>query len=776
MSPLETVVEHTWPWPLWTAVIGLAILIVATILLYRSEPTSIASRWRVILLGVRIATCLVLIWMLGGWQQQQHRTEPAQLIVAIDDSASMSFVDEYREPRALNKLKGWQNSPKSGTSASAITRFDTAKKLLDNPQSTWLSALDKKYRIKLRLLGETVRVVESNGALNDIQPAQPTSKLGQNVSDLVAGQQGTPTAAIVIFSDGVTTAGPNLTEAAESARRNGIPLFIVGIGGDQPPRDLRLADLIADDVAFAGDAVQVEVQLIADGLKGQKTTVQLKRTDTGEVLAEQITDIDKDSLRSPIRLTFRPQVVGTLQLAVEATPIAGESDKSNNRVTHELHVNDLTIKVLYVQGYPSYEYRFLKNLLSRATRASDTSVKAFELTTILQEADREHAEQDESAAKIFPVKREELFAYDVVLFGDVDPALLGRTAIVDLVAFVREHGGSLLFSAGPRFTPYAYRETPLAELLPFDSSKAQAIAPPAAEPFVAKLSAVGALNPIYQLENNPSDNAATWNSLPALYWFVEIMSPNAASRVMLEHPTRKTSDGRQLPLVLHQYDGAGRVVFQATDETFRWARFHGSDEYHSRYWLQTLRSLSRQKLLSGQSPAEVSTDRQQYLPTEEVQIRVRFRDERSSDETVTVALEHGNGTRQSATLRRTAANSSLFSVAVRDLPSGTYRVLLRSPLLDPAPIPRTFSVAAAEQERIGVPLNIGEMQQAAKNSGGRYYNWFDADRLPRDLPRGQRVRIESLPPKPIWNSQLVAGLLVAMLTLEWILRRRNGLF
>jgi hypothetical protein len=188
-----------------------------------------------------------------------------------------------------------------------------------------------------------------------------------------------------------------------------------------------------------------------------------------------------------------------------------------------------------------------------------------------------------------------------------------------------------------------------------------------------------------------------------------------------------------------------------------------------------LRSLSRPKLLSGQSRAELSTDRQQYLPGEEVLVRVRFREEIANDDTVAVTLEHANGSRQTSTLRRSAPNASVFTVGLSDLPPGAYRALVKSPVLDPAPIPRTFSIAATEQERVGVPLNNVEMQQAAKISGGRYYNWFDAGRLARDLPPGQRVRIESLPPQPIWNSPLVAGLLVAMLTLEWILRRRHGM-
>ena len=78
------------------------------------------------------------------------------------------------------------------------------------------------------------------------------------------------------------------------------------------------------------------------------------------------------------------------------------------------------IKVLLVQAYPNYEFRYLKNMLER-----DSTI---ELKTVLQDADLEYAELDHSALRVFPVRREELFAFDVVIFGDVNPALLERAA------------------------------------------------------------------------------------------------------------------------------------------------------------------------------------------------------------------------------------------------------------------------------------------------------------------------------------------------------------
>ena len=69
---------------------------------------------------------------------------------------------------------------------------------------------------------------------------------------------------------------------------------------------------------------------------------------------------------------------------------------------------------------------------------------------------------------MFPVSRDELFAYDVLIFGDANPSFLSRSVLDNIAAFVEERGGGLVVIAGPRHTPLAYRDTPLAKLLPIN--------------------------------------------------------------------------------------------------------------------------------------------------------------------------------------------------------------------------------------------------------------------------------------------------------------------
>ena len=116
-----------------------------------------------------------------------------------------------------------------------------------------------------------------------------------------------------------------------------------------------------------------------------------------------------------------------------------------------------------------------------------------------------------------------------------------------------------------------------------------------------------------QLGDSPEQSRAIWQKLPPLYWMAEVSDLKPAARVLAEHPTRIGPDGKRLPLILMQYvGGGGKVLFHATDETYRWRRRVG-DLYFARYWVQTLRFLVPSKLAEGDRSVRLSTDRRDYL-------------------------------------------------------------------------------------------------------------------------------------------------------------------
>jgi hypothetical protein len=539
-----------------------------------------------------------------------------------------------------------------------------------------------------------------------------------------------------------------------------------------------LSDLLVDDAVFLGDMISFDFKVTGSGFSKEDVRAVLKRKGQTQVLAERRLTLEGDGNARSVRLSHRAMEEGEFEYVLEVEPLRNETNERNNRLSRTVEVRDETIRVLFVQEYPSLEFRYLKTLLERGLKRNG-SEKAIQLTTVLQEADPGYVDLDETASRVFPVNREELFAYDVLIFGDVNPAFMSGTVIENVAAFVKERGAGIVFIAGPRHTPLAYRDTALEDLFPVELGTARLPDDAALvdQSFRVRPTRLGLSSPQLQLADAPAANLEVWNHLPPIRWLLRAPDTRLAARVLAEHPTRTTATGLPLPVLCVQFVGAGRVVFHATDETYLWSRYRGSDEYYERYWLQTIRYLSRSKLLGGNREVEMPADRSQYYRGESVTLQVRFLDERMApvaDDGVVMVLEEQGGRRQRINLHRDSMRRGIFEGTVSDLSEGSYRAWVVTPTLDGRPPSRRFSVVPPLGERARLEMDEADLKLASQVSQGRFYLIRSAVRLLDELPRGRQVRIESLPSKPVWNSPLLAGVFVALLVVEWLWRRKLG--
>jgi hypothetical protein len=776
---LETTFNHTWPWPPWVTLLFLMAAAAYVIAVYLREPGSVRRRTRLMLSAMRILLIALLLTMMYGWMLDRYRTDLPDVVVVVDDSQSMCVVDQYGEPRLIDKLARQMQALR----LSEASRINLVKTLLLEPGESWLKSLQERYTVKLYMLSTTARIQSGQGeelrdTVRSAEAAEPASRLGNGLQDILESQRGRPTAAVLLLTDGVTTEGKSISEVAHYARRKGIPLFILGVGDERPPRDLRLADLLVDEAVFVGDVVHFDFKLAGSGFDSEQVTVWLRQQGNEAVLAQQTLAVAGDGTSHGVRLSYRPEQEGEFEFVVGVEPLKNESNTENNRLAQRVRVRDETIRVLYVQEYPSLEFRYLKTLLERGLKQSGGG-KAIQLATVLQEADLEYVELDESAQRVFPVSRDELFAYDVVIFGDVNPSYMSRPVLENLSAFVKERGGGMVFIAGPRHTPIAYRGTPLEDLFPADVGK---VLLPTDESLLERSwrvqpTLLGAASPHLQLADSAAGNLELWRGLPPLRWILRMPDTRLAARVLVETVGDASIGEAPSPVICLQFVGAGRVVFQATDESYLWSRYRGSDVYYERYWLQTIRYLSRSKLLGTSRTVELISDRAQYYRGEAVPLHVRFFDERMApvaDDGVVVVVEQERGRRQRIKLHRDLARRGIFEGTVSNLAEGSYRAWMAAPTIEGNPPADDFVVVPPPGERARLAMDATDLRLAAKTSQGRFYSVKSAARLLDELPLGRQVRIESLPSTPVWNSPLLAGLFVILLTVEWLMRRRLG--
>jgi hypothetical protein len=769
--------EHAWEWAPWITLLFAAFAVVFVVGIYLRENREASRPYRITLAVIRLALVALVLLMLAQYALSFQRTGLPYVVFLADDSLSMTTLDRYED--GLRKKIA---SRVEGAGLEDLSRWNLARTLLVERDAALLDAVGGSYKLRLYFVtgARSSRADGLPDLVEDLRATEPsgeTTRLGTAVEAILDDLRGTAPAAIVVLSDGINTDGPDLAEAADDARRKGVPLFTIGLGDDKPRRDLELSDLLVEDVVFAGDVVNFEFQLSGTGFAGRKVEIELRRSDRRGELASMDATVEDRPQR--LRLAYRPADVGKFQYVLQVKPLEGELETENNRQARTVTVSDQKVRVLLVYGYPSYEYRYLANMLHR-----DGSI---ELSTVLQSADPEHAEQSESALRGFPVRRDELFQYDVIILGDADPAQLSGSMIENLVDFVSDHeraakqgrGGALVCIAGPEHMPLAYRDTPLARVLPIelDSVVSDGSGSSGGEEFVLQPTELGLTSPPMQLGDTPAETREIWRNLPPLHWFLKVPRVKPGAIVLAQHPEFVDHEGRPLPLVCMHYVGAGKVLFHATDETWRW-RWRVGDVFFARYWVQTIRFLSRAKLSEGELSAVLTSDRRKYQRGEPVHLRVRFADERlapTADDGVTVVLEHKGHKTRRVQLHRSAVARGVFDARLSKPPPGSYHAWVAIPTLEGRTPSADFEVVAPPGEFKRVQMAAGELKRAAQRTRGRFYTFLEAARLPDDLPAGRQVPIESLPPKPLWNTWPVLLVFLALLTAEWVLRKLGGM-
>jgi hypothetical protein len=761
--------DSAWHWAPWATLLLVLAAVFSIAVLYTRESTTAGRAYRAVLSILRLAAIALVLIMIAQWAIAVRLTGPPSIAVIIDHSASMSIADPY----TASELPATVRERLAAAKLDEPTRLNLAKLVLTEDDGKLLNELAGRYRLHVYFVAADTRKPPDEVTIADLAKAtralsaegygSDTTRLGDAVRQVLQDFRGAPPSAIVVYTDGVVTAGTPLGDAAEDARRAGVPIIAIGLGSIAQPRDLEIADVLVDNAVFVNDLVSLQIQIRSTGLEGQSAQVALRREGDSTPLATESVTLPPSGQAINLNLSDRPTAAGDVTYVVEATLPAEETSSQNNRQSRTVAVRDERIRVLLAQAYPSYEFRFVKTLLER-----DATI---ELSTYLQDADPDYAEQDKTALRTLPSSRDELFEYDVLFLGDIDPRLVPRSFWQHLSAFVAEKGGGVAFIAGPRFLPWMFADnSDVAALLPIEVSEAPATATlpdSVSRGFTVVPTNLGLQSPSFQLGNTAADTRRIWRDLAPLYWLYEASDLKPAVQVLAK--------GADHPVICFQYVGPGRVLFHAIDSTWRWREGAG-DIYFARYWVQTIRFLARSKLSAGRG-VQLTTNRRQYTAGEPVELRARFLDMRlapSGDEVVAIVEAPGQARRR-VTLGRNLAANAVFSAALSDLPPGQYDVALAEPAIPGGSASVRFTVTIPPGEFANPIMDAAALTAAATTTRGKFYTIANTDSLLADLPKGRRVPIENLPPIPLWNRWWLLAAFVAFLTAEWVLRKRKGM-
>lgn len=800
MNPTtETTLRFTGDYPVlavWALAFGLAA---AMWFLYRREFRFNGSPLGWVPAALRSAAVFILVLALSGPVLRKETTQRqlGRVILAVDTSASMNLEDEPVAQAAKATPPGatasdGTNLEVRSTSQARLTR---AQQLLLGGTTPLLKKLTETQDVELVLLRgqQTQRLwwyrqggKDVSGEMPqrfDVQADAPITNLDSTLRDALGPV--TPGTALVVLTDGQHNSPGSPEEFAATMKQSGTPVFTVGFGSEIPPPDLSVLNVVTAESVFSEESLQGRV-LISDSLPAG-TPAQVRITSGGQTMWEQNFSAEGKGERRfdftfPVKQLPAPAAIErdktlrllNVQVAVQGGRSSLEKTRANNSREVALHLLTKKRKVLILDGRPRWETRYIHNHFDRDDR--------WEARLLLD--DYSDRPENSPLQKDFPKTREELLSYDLILLGDVLPLRFSALQIDWLLEFVEKRGGGLILIDGTRTNLRGWSQGKTASLMPVTWTGEGLAA--GGKQITWNLSLEGERETALRLSDSPSANTTLWPTLPAMLWASSVQAlpgsttlarfaPSTADTLVRNVPV-SGSPAPDHPAAVFRPVGAGAVLYLGTDDLWRW-RYQVGDLYHQRLWMQLAAWIAAPPFQAEDPRLSIGTDHLRYTPGEQSEIRVRVRNTQgdlvSTAEPRAFLMLDG---KEIATLQLEPdpTHFGIYRALTPPLKAGSYEIAVaESPAAPRSDLRLSLRVAdAGNPEWATLTLNRALLESMATASGGRFLREEQAatelPNLLQSIDRKQTTVRETL----LWSSWWWFGLVIALLTAEWLLRKR----
>jgi hypothetical protein len=794
-----------WHWGFGVG-FGLIAAVAVGMLYVRESPRlGFASRSAMALLRIGIVATVAFLLLRPVWvnERKGERRRPVALLVDVSESMSSKDPrpgnsDQWRVALAYGFVppdKGIPDTPivsavGDGKMPDKPSRIEIAREALLNTQLNLLEQLRSTAGpVEPSTFGANRVGHESIDTrwLKDITANEPRTALADAVSELIDRDEKDLPAAMVIVTDGrenFSARRRSLDDIARECERLRVPLHIYGVGSSAYGH-VQLREALVPDALFVDDTVAVPVRYRVKGVTDGKAEIVLKYGDR-EVARKTIEPVRVgDDLRE--MLTFvptkqdaeakKPELTVTVRIT---TGFGATAEILTDETVKNVKVVDRKLKVLVVDSLPRFDFKFLQRALLRDRRV--------EASFFLTEGDRQSMKAGRPWVPGFALGRDEfrkeLFEYDLLIFGDV-PGSFWTPEQQDVIKQFVAEGGGMVQIAGRWHAPAGWAKSPIADVLPLDFESVRFPIESPARPigFKPQVAPAAARAAVLSLEDDPLDNARRWRQLPEIFWHYPVTKLKPAAEAFLIHPTAKLADGKPMPLLAGHYYGKGYVLFMGFDETWRW-RFNEADKYFGRFWSQVvyvagvprtvgtkLTQLSMNTIdpvqgKTGEVYARLFTKDFQPVTADEVEARLAKLDADPNEKDANVPVK--------LTAIRGPDNKPTGEY-IATLPfnrTGRFALKVDANNGNPANLEYRVSLPP-EHELAPGPMAEGELRKLAETTGGGFYREEDLHKLPAQVKPQMSpfaIRTEYI----LWNKWAMM-LLIVLLSMEWVVRKFNGL-
>jgi hypothetical protein len=730
---------HFSPTPasLW---IGIAALILAASLSLLAIKRSLRRNRTIALECLRMVAITAVVMMLWQpeWQKTLHPDTKPQIVILHDASKSMETIDA--------SIPAMPNSE-----AKVVSRAELSSTTLSSDLWNPLAAGGKNEVLRIpfaKAAADTIAGTDIDSALSD------TLKQHDNLR------------AVIMLSDGDHNLGQPPVAAAQKMRVRGIPLFAMPIGSTQRMPDIEILTVAAPSYGIVGENVQIPFT-IRSSLDREVRTVIRMRDDKGNEQSKNIVIPPNAETYDSLLWRIRKEGASTLELSLPVHE--RERIATNNTRKFSIAGRPEKIRVLVVESLPRWEYRFLRNALSR-----DPGV---ELSCLLFHPTLGPGGGPHYISS-FPSKPEDLAPYDVIFLGDVGIGneQLTKEQCTLIRGLVENQASGVVFLPGSRGNQFSLLDTDLADLMPvvLDDTQRNGIRDPLAAPLT--LTSEGRSSLLTLLGENEEENPEIWQQLPGFHWHAAVIKAKAGAEVLAVHGNSRSKFGAA-PLLVTKSAGNGKVLFMGIDSAWRWRR-GVEDLYHYRFWGQVARWMSYQRNMAAGKRVRMFFNPERPQPGDTVTLNANAFEPDGSplrDGGVSVDLSSPDGRSQRLSLEKLESTWGSFSGRFKVDQPGTWKLRVTNHNDESNPLETSLIAQGSEIEKTGQPARPEVLEEITRITRGRI---IQPDQIPslineiNALPQPHPIISRT----PLWSHWATLTALISLLATFWTARKLSGQF
>ena len=760
-SNLQFAFENASPAWIWIALLLLSLVVL--VLTYRGIWRRSGRRLTWLLLSLRVLGVVLVILALvkPTWTWRDRTEQRPQLALIFDDSQSMSLLHQDARTDA------W------------ATRYDVA---LD-----WWSKSDSARSLRDRF---DVRLFDIEGRPIEEPHTQPLKAQTDIAGALKAVQntvRGGHVAGIVLLTDGRDTFERTDTVQPQQIER---ATYTIGYApprvGESGHERLELISATAPKRAHTGHEVAVNVLISksgSDDAPALDVPVRIERAH--QLVKTQTVHLEHGPIRKTAAIQFTATEPGDFVFTVRIPADARQRDGQQDSKSFRLLVTAEPIPVMVIEGVMRHEYTFLRQ---RLKDDPDVSIASFVRSANPAEA---------LAAGVVMgsglINDEALGEFQVLLLGDFEARMLDAEAYEAIKKWVEAGGGLMVLGGYANLSPGGLGQTALAELLPVELLQT----PPHQldAPFQLQLTESGRRHPVFAISGDWQRDAGQWQTLPALMGIALVGEAKQGATVLSRHP-QSASPGlpaaAEGPIVLAtQRYGKGVVALLTADTTWRWSRLAKlagrSDALYARFWSQTIRWLAQRQDDRQRRPLIVSVDKPSYEVGEAVAVRVHsdpaalVPDQENGRQQVELTMRTPDGRVTVIETNPAAGATDRWDAQYFPPLGGRYELAARLKISETqdadtgASHVTQFLVSGSELELADAATDPGVLEWISQETGGLHAR-IDDDTTLNDLAKAIPDRpalVQHARALRAWNHPALFLLFLAVITIEWIVRRRN---